>query len=380
MRVLHYFRLARPDSFGGVEQFIHQLSVATREFGVSSHVLTTSDTPQAATQRLDGHVVHQSRVDFRIAGVEFSSDAAMRFRRMASRFDLIHYHFPWPFADLTHLAFGRRIPSIVTYHSDIVRQPTMLRLYSPLMHAFLGRVDRIVATSPNYVRTSPVLQRHRERVEVIPIGLDVGSYPSPPAARVSELEREHGRRFFLFVGMLRYYKGIHVLLDAVRHTDIPVVIAGGGPLEASLRAQARSPGLSNVRFLGEVSEQDKCALLSLCRAVVQPSHLRSEAFGISLLEGAMFGKPMICCEIGTGTTFINIHGQTGLAVEPADPLSLREAMRRLLDDDAAVERYGAQAAERFRSHFTATRMAASYNALYRRVVDRSEGIGGGSTE
>lgn len=372
MRVLHYFRLSRPDSFGGVEQFIHQLSVATRAFGVSSHVLATADEPQAPTQRLDGHVVHQAPVGFRIAGVEFSTRAALRFRELAAKVDLVHYHFPWPFADLTHLAFGRKVPSIVTYHSDIVRQPTMLKLYSPLMHLFLGRVDRIVATSPNYVRTSPVLQRHRERVEVIPIGLDPASYPPPSPARVAALEREHGRRFFLFVGMLRYYKGIHVLLDAVRHTDIPVVIAGGGPLEESLRAQARTPGLSNVRFLGEVTEEDKCALLSLCRAVVQPSHLRSEAFGISLLEGAMFGKPMVCCEIGTGTTFINIDGETGCAVEPGDPLTLREAMQRLLGDDELVARYGAQAAARFNAHFTAERMAASYSALYQRVIERAD--------
>src|SRR5690606_20767867 len=200
MRVLHYFRLSRPDSFGGVEQFIHQLSVATREFGVSSHVLATADTPQAATQRLDGHVVHQAPVGFRIAGVEFSATAAMRFRELAAKVDLVHYHFPWPFADLTHLAFGRKVPSIVTYHSDIVRQPTLLKFYSPLMHQFLGRVDRIVATSPNYVRPSLVLQRHRERLEVTPIGLDPLSYPPPFPAQSADApgpraRRPHGRRF-----------------------------------------------------------------------------------------------------------------------------------------------------------------------------------------
>lgn len=372
MRVLHFFRLSRPDSFGGVEQFIHQLCVATREFGVSSHVLATSDAPQAATQRLDGHIVHQAAVGFRIAGVEFSARAALRFREMASRVDLVHYHFPWPFADLTYLAFGRKVPSVVTYHSDIVRDALMLRFYRPLMNVFLGRVDRIVATSPNYVRTSPVLQRHRDHVEVIPIGLDRDSYPQPSPQRLAELEREHGRQFFLFVGVLRYYKGLHVLLDAVRNTGIPVLIAGAGPLEDSLRDVARSPGLSNVHFLGRISEEDKCALLNLCRGVVQPSHLRAEAFGISLLEGAMFGKPMICCEIGTGTSFINIDGETGCVVEPADPLTLREALQRLAHDDEFARACGERAAQRFEAHFTAERMAASYSALYRRVIDHAD--------
>ena len=67
-------------------------------------------------------------------------------------------------------------------------------------------------------------------------------------------------------------------------------------------------------------------MFELCFAVLFPSHLRSEAFGISLLEGAMYGKPLISSEIGTGTTYINIDKETGLVVPPSDPIALREAM------------------------------------------------------
>ena len=62
------------------------------------------------------------------------------------------------------------------------------------------------------------------------------------------------------------------------------------------------------------------ALLALSYAILFPSHLRSEAFGISLLEGAMFGKPLISSEIGTGTTYINIDGKTGVVVPPSDQM------------------------------------------------------------
>jgi glutamine synthetase len=138
-----------------------------------------------------------------------------------------------------------------------------------------------------------------------------------------------GAKFFLFVGVLRYYKGLHILLDAAKGSNYPIIIVGAGPIETSLKRQARKHGLDHVHFLGAVSDQDKVALLSLCYAVVFPSHLRSEAFGISLLEGAMHGKPMISSEIGTGTSFINVHEQTGLVVPPSDPRAFRNAMDKL---------------------------------------------------
>ncbi|RFQ09943.1 glycosyltransferase, partial [Pseudomonas sp. ATCC 13867] len=109
---------------------------------------------------------------------------------------------------------------------------------------------------------------------------------------------------------------------------------------------------SHVRFVGRVSEEDKVALLQLSRAIVFPSHLRSEAFGISLLEGAMYGKPMISSEIGTGTSFINAHGLTGLVVPPSDPQAFRQAMRWCWENPEAAAEMGRQAEVRYRELFT----------------------------
>ncbi len=111
-----------------------------------------------------------------------------------------------------------------------------------------------------------------------------------------------GEKFFLFVGNLRYYKGLHVLLDALEGTPFRAVLSGPAH-EQELRRQAARLNLTQVDFVGPVGDEDKVALLTLCRALTFPSHLRSEAFGISLLEGAMFGKPMISTEIGTGTSY-----------------------------------------------------------------------------
>jgi rhamnosyl/mannosyltransferase len=174
--------------------------------------------------------------------------------------------------------------------------------------------------------------------------------------------------------VLRYYKGLHILLDAVAGTNYPVVIVGAGPIEQELKDHAERLGLKNVMFVGRVDELDKVALLKLCYAVAFPSHLRSEAFGISLLEGAMFGKPMISSEIGTGTTYINVDRQTGLVVPPSDPDALRAAMRTLWDDPQLAQEMGRRAEARYWQLFTAEQMADDYASLYQELMARREPV------
>ncbi|NDC57110.1 MAG: glycosyltransferase, partial [Alphaproteobacteria bacterium] len=130
---------------------------------------------------------------------------------------------------------------------------------------------------------------------------------------------------------LRYYKGLHIVLEALKDHDWPVVIAGTGPEEKKLKARAAQLGLKNIVWAGKITDDDKWALLRLCHAFVFPSHLRSEAFGISLLEAAMAGKPMISAELGTGTSYINAHNETGLVVPAGDAGGLAQAMQKVFD-------------------------------------------------
>ena len=235
------------------------------------------------------------------------------------------------------------------------------------MNVFLASVNEIVATSPNYLISSEVLQRYKDKLSIIPIGLDKTSYPMPDLERIEYWKNRFGLRFFLFVGVLRYYKGLHVLLDANKGADIPVVIVGDGPLKESLQAATIQLGLRNTHFLGAISNEDKAALLLLCYGVVFPSHLRSEAFGISLLEGAMFGKPMISCEIGTGTSFINIQNLTGLVIPPNNPEALRKAMLDLWNNPKLSAVMGINAKDRFQTYFTSDKMAHRYSDIYYRL-------------
>jgi len=368
MRILHFYKTYYPDSLGGVEQVIRQLCNGTGKLGVRNEVLAL--TPERAPRpfEMEGHMVHRVPRDFELASTGFSLRAIGELARRAEDADVVHYHFPWPFMDLAHFLARVQKPSVVTYHSDIVRQKNLLRLYQPLKHRFLRSVDAIVATSPNYLASSAVLERYRDHARVITYGLDKSIYPEPDAERLAKWRAVAGERFFLFVGVLRYYKGLHILLDAVANTDYPVVIVGAGPIEQELKAHAERLGLTHVLFVGALPDEDKVALLKLCYAVAFPSHLRSEAFGISLLEGAMYGKPMISSEIGTGTSYINVHGETGLVVPPSDPQAFGAAMRKLWEDPALAAAMGRRAEGRYWELFTSEQMARSYVDLYRELV------------
>lgn len=370
MKILHFYRTYYPDSFGGVEQVIRQMVVGTSRLGIDAEVLTLTRDHHNLEIEFEGHKVHRVPLNVEIASTGFSWSAFARFKALAAQADIVHYHFPWPFMDLAHFACAIKKPSVVTYHSDIVRQKVLLKLYRPLKTKFLNSVDRIVATSPNYFATSPILAKYKDKTEIITYGLDKDIYPAATEAQLQQWRTRFPQPFFLFVGMLRYYKGLHVLLDAVAGTQMPVVILGDGPVEAELKAQAKRLGLNHVHFLGALPEADKVALLTLCHALVFPSHLRSEAFGITLLEAAMFGKPMISCEIGTGTSYVNINQETGLVVPANDPIAFRQAMQYLCNHPQQAQQMGAQAAQRYLSLFTAERMAKSYQTLYQNVLSK----------
>ncbi|WP_417658079.1 glycosyltransferase family 4 protein [Pseudidiomarina aestuarii] len=373
MKVLHFYKTYYPDSIGGVEQVIFQIATGVADLGVSTKVLSLSSRAEQQPVDLGSHMAYKAKLDLQIASTGFSLAALRMFRNLAREADIIHYHFPWPFMDLVHLASRLNKPSLVTYHSDIVRQATLLRFYRPVMHRFLRSVDAIVATSPNYLQSSPVLRQHRDKTRVIPIGLDKIPYPIPSHATREKWRQRFGERFFLFVGVLRYYKGLHILLEAMKSAPYKLVIVGAGPVEQELKAQAERDGLDNVFFVGAVSDEDKVALLNLCFAVTFPSNLRSEAFGISLLEGAMYGKPMISSEIGTGTSYINIHKKTGLVVPPSDPPAFRRAMDQLWRNPEQAKEMGYEAEKRYWEHFTAKHMAEAYNDLYIQLLDERIG-------
>nr|WP_082709103.1 glycosyltransferase [Marinobacterium profundum] len=369
VRVLHVYRTFFPDTQGGLEEVVRQISINTRPLGFVSQVMMVSGEVAAIDHvYVDGIRVTRLPRLTDIASSSIPRTGLSEFKKLVDWADIVHYHCPWPVADLFHLLTGVKKPSVVTYHSDIIRQRLLRRLYSPLMHEFLRSVDCIVATSPQYRDTSPVLRRYQEKTRVIPIGIDKASYPSVHQSLEAEWQVRVGQDFFFFIGVLRYYKGLDILIKAAAQSGLPVVIAGAGPEADTLKTQANMAGAASVRFLGRISDDDKIALLSLCRAFVLPSYLRSEAFGVCLLEAQMMAKPLITAEIGSGMSYVNQHRETGLIVPPRNPQALADAMHQLSSDAAFASRLGRGGRERFEQLFTGARMGEAYAALYQNLL------------
>ncbi len=373
MRVLHVYKTYFPETCGGLEEAIRQICRSTGLLGVSNELFTLAQNPHPTSVDQEEARVWRYKRWTQIRSCDIPGLTGIRkFKIHARKCDLIHYHYPWPFADLLHLINATDIPSIVTYHSDIVRQWVLSYAYAPLMRRFLASVDSIVATSPNYVVTSPVLRRYSAKVKVIPLGLDPTTAVAPSPVLLQRWEEQVGRDFFLFIGALRYYKGLPYLIEAARGTLLKVVIVGTGPEEFGLKRLAR--GMGNVRFVGAVTDGDKFALLRLARGLVLPSHLRSEAFGIVLLEASLFGKPLITTEMGSGTSFVNIGNETGFVVAPGNSVELRRAMEKLAAKDELAKQMGSSSRRRFDSMFAGEQMAEKYVSLYRHLLDSRRGV------
>lgn len=370
-KVLHIYRTYFPDPQGGLQEAIRQIALASHALGYEPRIFALSPHPTPVRVECDGITVVRARSWVAPASCDLGGpEAFYAFAKEARWADVIHYHFPWPFADVLESVVSLNRPTVMTYHSDIIRQRWLGRLYAPLMHRMLKGMRAIVATSPAYAQTSPVLANaeYRDRVRVIPLGIDENSYlQNGDDGVLYRLGLDEGEPFFLFIGVLRYYKGLRYLVQAADSVKAKVVIAGTGPDRVALQAEVFKLGLQNVVFAGQISDAEKVALLQRCRALVLPSHLRSEAYGMVLVEAAMFGKPIVSCEIGTGTSFVNLEGETGFVVPPQSPWALAHAMNALLGDVELSKKFGGAARRRYEALFSGPALGKAYTQLYQDV-------------
>lgn len=281
--------------------------------------------------------------------------------------DIVDLHMPYPPGDLAALVVDA--PLVVTYHSDIVRQQRLLQIYRPLLLHTLQHAARIIATSAPYVQSSPFLRQYAEKCRVVPLSVDAQRFVSVDPDAVTRVRGQHAidphARVVLSVGVLRYYKGLHFLLDAMRHVAATLLLVGDGPEREHLERLAAQYGIAHrVRFVGRVADADLPAYYHAADVFVLPSHLRAEAFGIVLLEAMASGLPVVSTELGTGTSVVNRHGVTGFVVPPAEPQVLARALHVLLANDQLRHRMGDHARERVLAHYTHERMVDATLAVY----------------
>ena len=364
MRVLHVLKTFFPDTYGGIEQVVHTIASHTTPLGVENKVLVLTPGKPRTDMSPEGYQIVRYKRDLYVASTGFSLSLLANFKKEAAWADVLHMHFPWPYADLCYVLSSIKKPSLISYHSDVVNQVQLNKLYAPLRDFYLGKMSKIYAASPGIMQSSPVLQKHKDKVRLITYGIQHFEAHAETDPEVQAWRTQFGPRFFLFLGALRYYKGLHVLLEALKGRDYPTVIVGRGDQHDALVAQAKQLGLTNLHFVPEVTNDEKRSLMRAAYGFVFPSHMPSEAFGIVLAEAAQQGTPMITCEIGTGTSYVNLDGVTGLVVPPSDAQRFGQALDTFWQQPEQVQVWGQQALVRYQETFKAEIMAQKYMAAY----------------
>lgn len=374
MKIIHIYKDYFP-VFGGIENYIRVLAEAQVAHGHDVTVLVNSLSPRPETLTLNGVRVVKAARHLNVQSAPISATFPNLVGRYTAQADIVHLHAPYPIGEACNLWFGRGRHTVITWHSDIVRQKSLLKVYAPVLRQVLARVDRIIPSSEAYARSSIWLRDKLDKCCVVPFGIDAERFqPQRSEAALALREkllapyRPAQPLLVIGVGRLRYYKGFDDVVRAVaRLKNVVAVIAGIGPMAAELRALAAQLNVAGrVIFPGEPTDAELPAYFQAADVFAMPSTSRAEAFGIATLEAMACGLPALTTEIGTATSWINQDGETGYVVPPLDPAALAEAIEKLKDEPLR-RRMSEAARARILKEFTWQTMVERVENIYREL-------------
>lgn len=374
MKVLHFGRFHRP-GFGGIERHVGVLLSALKD-DIQVDNLVANDRFVTEVIAPDGYPVYRIATLGTLASTALCPAMpwwAHKLQRMHT-YDIVHLHFPDPLAHFAYACMSPGPKLVISWHSDIVRQKRLLRLYRPFLDRIVGRADAIIAATPRHFSASTQLgKEHRAKFHVVPYGLDYAPFSRPAALDDARRIRRDfpGKTLVFAIGRHVYYKGFHHLIQALEHAKSAHLLLGGqGPLTGELQALARRRGLQDrVSFLGRIPEAALAAHYHAADLFCLPSVEPSEAFGLVQLEAMACGKPVISCELNNGVTYVNQHGVTGLVVPPGDPRALADAINALAADPERRLRLGEAGRLRATEEFSLEKMKRETLRIYERLIN-----------
>ena len=286
--------------------------------------------------------------------------AGLRLRRLARRFDAVHFHTARAHAMAPLCArAGARL--VVTRRMDYVPAggPYARWLYN-------RAVDVVIAISEGVRAALLAAGVRAERIRVVPSGVDLGRVAAPPDARPTTRAAWGAAAdevVVLVPGALERRKGHAVLLAAAARLPpsgppVRFVFAGAGREEAALRRLAGRLG-GRVAFVG--FRTDLGAMLAGADVVAMPS--LQEGLGVAALEAMAAGRPVVASRVG-GLGEAVVDGETGLLVPPGEPAALARALAELAADPARRARLGAAGRARVLARYTMAQMAEGTLACY----------------
>jgi glycosyltransferase involved in cell wall biosynthesis len=267
-------------------------------------------------------------------------------------------------------AIGVRLPSagrfakVVTLHDiNVFEQPELSESdwrdkRQARIRQTLERADLVIAYSEQGARA---LGEHlgfpRERVRVVPLGVDTALFRPRPPEVVDELLTRRGlrrRRFVLSAGAFGRRKNQAALLAAFARARVPadwslVLVGPRGEQAGELRRMARSSGLADERLVlpGWVGEVELAGLMAGAGLYCCPS--LHEGFGLPVIEAQACGTPVLSSDRGALPETL---GEVGLTIDPTDEGAFRSALERLVEDEALREDLARRGPDRVAAGFT----------------------------
>ena len=316
----------------------------------------------------------------------FDVKAGLAFRRLLSsyRYDIVHFHTARAHA-LAPYARGLGARLVVTRRMDY--RPN--RLFAPYLYN--RAVDAVVAISGAVASVLQASGVKRDRIEVIPSGIDCNRFRPPSESerirRRSELGLGAHDVAIATVAALEPRKGHRYLLEALaaitkhgtpsggrlaeagaKQSLLKCFIVGDGSLKEPLIRHSTSLGLgSTAVFMGQVA--DPCALYHAADIFVLPS--LKEGLGVALLEAMACGLSAVGTD-GSGIGDAIQEGLNGFLVKPADAIALAEALQTLAASPDLRARMGSQARQRAVSCFSIVESARRTLEAYWRVLGHGE--------
>lgn len=357
---------------GGVEKVMYDLMLGLSEEGVHCDMLCASTENYAGgTIEINSFsklIVVPTTLKF--AATMLAPLMVAKLRNIANDYDVVHIHHPDPMATLALFLSGFRGKVVLHWHSDIVKQKKLLKLYSPLQSWVINRSNLIVGTTPVYVDQSPFLQHVKDKIDFIPIGVQA---IEANLKLVNELRRRYEGKFLIFsLGRLVEYKGYEYLVKSAQFLDDnhKIVIGGKGPLFDSLQELIIELGVQDrVELLGFLSDEEAFAYFEACNLFVLSSILKTEAFAIVQIEAMSCSKPVVSTQIeGSGVAWVNEDNVSGLLVPTCDEYAIAEAIKQISGNNVLYKELCVGSYKRYSDFFTRKCMVDKCLSLYVNVV------------
>ncbi len=354
---------------GGVEKVMYDLTKGLGKRGIHCDMLCVS---------LTGKYFEESVTSFsRIIAVKHFGKVASTYlsfhlifwmRKNVNKYDIVHIHHPDPMASIALRLSNFKGSIILHWHSDIIKQKVLLKFYKPFQDYLLNKSKYIVGTTMIYLEQSMHVNNFLDKAIAIPIGIDINEY-IVNWDKVTELKKIYsGKKIVFSLGRFIYYKGFEYLIGAAPYLDedVVIIIGGDGSLfEECYRIKETLPNKEKIILTGYIETEEIASYFAACDIYAVSSVEKSEAFGITLIEAMMFGKPIISTDIkGSGITWVNENGITGLIVEPKNSSALAAAIKSIFQNKKLYDSMSLHARERFFNFFDIDKMITKTIEIY----------------